>query len=119
MPLLFQQKFRSYKELKQDFADINMLVQTDLELMNGLMKMFVTSTTDRKISILTDLEYLVHQFDNAREFSRMDGFTEIVYPCFNATSVLMRAEAMRLLGSAVQSNPQVQLFMKIIILVPI
>ncbi|XP_069698478.1 nucleotide exchange factor SIL1 [Periplaneta americana] len=102
--------FRSYETLKKEFEALDLDVKTDLELMDELLHRFKSATDEQEIlNILTDLEYLVHQFDNAREFARIGGLTDVVLPSLNATSAAIRAEAIRLLGSAVQSNSAVQI----------
>lgn len=53
-----------------------MSVKTDLEIMNELFKKYRSESIieeDTKLSILTDLEFMVHQFDNALEFIRLGG----------------------------------------------
>lgn len=65
-------KFRSYKELKKDFDELNLAVETDLEILTRLVDQYRTSySDDDRVRILEDLEYLVHQFDNAISFVDM------------------------------------------------
>jgi nucleotide exchange factor SIL1 len=69
-----QKSFRSYETLKKDFEALELTVKTDLELLNELLMRFKSGGDDQKLlNILTDLEYLVHQFDNAQEFAQMGG----------------------------------------------
>ncbi|KAL1137650.1 hypothetical protein AAG570_009346 [Ranatra chinensis] len=63
---------------------------------------------EEEMNILTDLEFLVHQIDNAQEFVK-NGLTDVVFPSLNSTSSKVRYEATKLLGSAVQSNPTAQI----------
>lgn len=66
--------FRSYETLKKDFEALNLTVKTDLELLNELLNRFKSSGDDQiLLNILTDLEYLVHQYDNAQQFAQMGG----------------------------------------------
>nr|CAD7440389.1 unnamed protein product [Timema bartmani] len=108
-----KQKFRSYEVLKKEFKDLKMAVKTDMELMHELLSKYkglsAEADDEDKVTILTDLEYLVHQIDNAQEFARIGGLTDIVYPSMNTSSGSVRAEAIRLLGSAASSNPKVQI----------
>ncbi|XP_067006711.1 nucleotide exchange factor SIL1 [Anabrus simplex] len=111
-----REKFQSYEELKDKFKELNLTVKTDLEVMNELLTRFKAkqavreeSTDDDVLAILTDLEYLVHQFDNAREFIRLGGFTDVILPILNATRFELRSGAAHLIGSAVQSNPKAQI----------
>lgn len=77
--------FRSYEELKQEFGSLNLTVKTDLELLNELVLKIKTLLTNNGheekevVTILKDLEYLVHQIDNAREFVRLGGLVLFVF----------------------------------------
>lgn len=103
-------KFRSYGELKKDFDDLNLAVETDLEILTRLIDQYHTSYSDNdRVSILEDLEYLVHQFDNAISFVDMGGLNQIVLTGINSSSTEVKQGALHLLGSAVQSNPKVQI----------
>ncbi|XP_049810472.1 nucleotide exchange factor SIL1 isoform X1 [Schistocerca nitens] len=109
-----RKRFRSYDELKKKFEELNLNIKTDLELLNELLAKFRASELkedegeDELIAILTDLEYMVHQVDNAKEFVQAGGILEIL-PLLNATSPQLRSVAAHLLGSAAQSNPRVQI----------
>lgn len=58
-----RQKFRSIDELKKDFDKMNMNMKTDVEILIGLFKEYNSSTieTERKVTLLMDIEYYVHQ----------------------------------------------------------
>nr|XP_018911084.1 PREDICTED: nucleotide exchange factor SIL1 [Bemisia tabaci] len=114
-------KYRSYDELKKEFAALNLTMKTDLEIMAGLFESYEkllimyskvsepSLVVESMVTVLTDLEYLVHQIDNAKEFVKSNGFSKIILPSFNITSPTVRTEVMKLLGSATQSNAQVQI----------
>ncbi|PSN54805.1 Nucleotide exchange factor SIL1 [Blattella germanica] len=104
-----KKNFRSYETIKEELKELELNVQTDLELMNELFTKFKSDDQGERLIALTDLEYLVHQFDNAREFVRSGGLTDVVLESLNSSSPLIRAEAIRLLGSAAQSNTAVQI----------
>lgn len=119
------EKFRSYEELKKEFNALNMQVKTDIEIMTGLIENFrkftvVKSNQDAHknsedsedeeiLTTLVDLEYLVHQFDNAQEFAKLNGFSDVIHKSLNSSNGEIRSEALRLHGSATQSNPKVQI----------
>ncbi|KAG8287763.1 nucleotide exchange factor sil1 [Homalodisca vitripennis] len=83
-----KKKYQPYEELKKEFESLKMSVKTDLEVMDELFASYQKVMEKRKthtmeelgnlntlspleeshLSILTDLEYMVHQVDNAREF---------------------------------------------------
>ncbi|XP_026287417.1 nucleotide exchange factor SIL1 [Frankliniella occidentalis] len=109
-----KKKFRSYEDLKEEFGSLNLTVKTDMEILGDLVgkakDIFNTSNDEEDIvTILKDLEYLVHQIDNAREFVRLGGLTNIIIPALNSSSPAVRAKSLWLLGSASQSNPKVQI----------
>jgi len=56
-------QFRPIEELKKDMEALDMLVETDVQVMRKLLNQFnnTNSTTDEKLTALLDLEYLVHQ----------------------------------------------------------
>ncbi|KAK7074106.1 nucleotide exchange factor sil1 [Halocaridina rubra] len=103
-------KFRSYEELKRDFDEMNLTVETDSEILIRLIQHYKSAGSDEeRITLLEDLEYLVHQFDNAISFVDLGGLEYIVKPALNSSSTDIKQEALHLLGSAVQSNPKVQI----------
>lgn len=104
-----QTKFRSMEEIKKDLGDIKLGVKTDIELIKGLFSQFFSSKDEEEMSyILEDLEYYVHQYDNAIDFVSLDGLSKIVLPSLNSTSKTVRKMASYLVGGAMQSNPTFQ-----------
>lgn len=114
------QKFRNYETLKDELKDLKVNVTTDAEVLKTLFKKFKVhkngiSTSSLSVAeienvldILNNLEYLIHQIDNAHLFTDMEGIANIISPCLNSTYQEIQVEALRLLGAAVQSNPKVQ-----------
>ena len=57
-----KKKFRSYEELKEELAKAKMSIKTDAEIVTELVDLFRKTTSDSdKKSILSDLEYYLHQ----------------------------------------------------------
>lgn len=116
-----KQKFRDYETLKKELKALEVNITTNWELLNTYFQKFqphknaVTTGTlmsteiEEILDILYNLEYLLHHIDNAKVFADMQGMTNIISPCLNGTNNEIKAEALRLLGAAVQSNPKVQL----------
>lgn len=102
-------QFRSMEELKKDMAALDMLVETDVQVMRRLLNQFndTNSTTEEKVTALHDLEYLVHQVDNAQNLVSMGGM-QLVVNALNNTDIRLQESAAFVLGSAVSSNPSVQ-----------
>lgn len=84
-----KKKFRTVEELKKEMSELKLSVKTDAEVMDELMQKFkkvqkATKLTDLQrenevVLILKDLEYLLHQVDNAREFIKHNGYVYILY----------------------------------------
>ena len=56
-------KFRSYKELKQDFEALNMDIKTDGEIVTDLLDKLRDEDKGmpEKLPVLAELEYYLHQ----------------------------------------------------------
>lgn len=109
-----EKKYRTYEEIKQELDDINLAPKTDAELLNGLVKDYSaivseSSNSEDILEILEDLEYLVHQYDNAQEFVNLNGFRKVIYKELNSTSTKVRLEVLKLLGTSMQNNPKIQI----------
>lgn len=116
-----KQKFRDYETLKKELKVLEINITTDMELLSNYFQKFQTHKNavtmgsftvlevEEVLDILYNLEYLLHHIDNAKVFADMQGMSKIISPCLNGTNNEIKAEALRLLGTAVQSNPKVQL----------
>ena len=103
-------KFRSMQELKDALGDVQMNMKTDLELLTKLINEFKQSKDDvDKVTILEDLEYYVHQYDNALLFVDMGGLKDIIIPSLNSSNAQIRLHCCLLLSGAAQSNPKFQI----------
>ncbi|KAH0955659.1 hypothetical protein HN011_001345 [Eciton burchellii] len=111
---------RFYETLKEELNALKINITSDSELLKRFFQKFqsykssITTGTltnidiEEVLDILNNLEYLLHQIDNAKIFSDMDGLTKIISPCLNGSNNEIKSEALRLLGAAAQSNPKVQ-----------
>ena len=103
-------KFRSMDELKSELGDVNMQIESDIQIMKKLFNQFKKSSAESdKADIIENLEYYVHQYDNALDFLHLEGFKLIVLPSLNSTNRELRKQACFLMGGAAQSNPQFQI----------
>ncbi|XP_023650743.1 nucleotide exchange factor SIL1 [Paramormyrops kingsleyae] len=102
-------QFRPLEELKKDMAQLDLMVETDFQVMSRLVAQLNRSvaTVEERVAALLDLEYLVHQVDNARDLVSMGGM-KLVIDTLNGTHLQLQESAAFVLGSAVSSNPQVQ-----------
>ncbi|XP_018576931.1 nucleotide exchange factor SIL1 [Anoplophora glabripennis] len=108
-------KFRSYEDLKKEMNSLNLTPKIDAEILTDLFKQFEDEMEREKINIYTiirileDLDFLAHQFDNALEFVRQNGFKEIIYKNLNSSDSQIKQETLKLFGSLVQNNGKVQI----------
>nr|XP_020466969.1 nucleotide exchange factor SIL1 isoform X2 [Monopterus albus] len=102
-------KFRPLEELKRDMAQLDLLVETDTRIMRRLLDQFNSSnsTTEQRLSILQELEYLVHQVDNAQTLCSMGGL-QFILEGLNSSDFRLQENSAFVLGSALASNPVVQ-----------
>ncbi|XP_019362097.1 PREDICTED: nucleotide exchange factor SIL1 isoform X1 [Gavialis gangeticus] len=105
-----RKRFRPIEELKAEFEQLNMRIETDYEIMVKLINKFNSSdsTLDEKIAALYDLEYYVHQVDNAKDFLSLGGL-QLMIDGLNSTEAVMKEHAAFVLGAALSSNPKVQI----------
>ena len=102
--------FRSMEELKAALGDMEMNVETDLEIIKKLFSKFHSSTSEEERAvILEDLEYYTHQYDNALLFVELAGIRDIILPSLNSSQPAVRQKAAHLVAGAAQSNPQFQI----------
>ncbi|XP_069027561.1 nucleotide exchange factor SIL1 [Embiotoca jacksoni] len=104
-----ESKYRPLEELKRDMAQLDLLVETDVQIMRRLLDQFNSSnsTTEQKMSILLELEYLVHQVDNAQSLCSMGGL-QFILEGLNSSDFRLQESSAFVLGSALASNPVVQ-----------
>jgi nucleotide exchange factor SIL1 len=105
-----QEKFRSYDDIKKSLGELNLTPKIDAEVIADLLKKHKEVTTGGKVDkaevlkILEDLDFLAHQYDNAREFVRQNGFQEIIYKNLNRSNTEIKKETLKLMGSLMQNN---------------
>ncbi|XP_061581939.1 nucleotide exchange factor SIL1-like isoform X2 [Cololabis saira] len=102
-------RFRPLEELKQDMAELDLLVETDVQIMGRLLQQLNGSaaTTEQRLSLLLELEYLVHQVDNAQTLCSMGGL-DLILGGLNSSDFRLQESSAFVLGSALSSNPVVQ-----------
>ncbi|NWY03508.1 SIL1 factor, partial [Nothoprocta ornata] len=105
-----RKKFRPIEKLKEEFEKLNVKLETDYEIMVKLIGKFNSSasTLDEKVAALYDLEYYVHQVDNAKDFLSLGGL-QLVINGLNSTEAVIKEHAAFVLGAALSSNPKVQI----------
>lgn len=103
------QQFRSIDEIRKELEEADLFVKKDIEIITHLVKMLNSSSSNlsEKEHALDELEYYVHQIDNARDLHSIGGLA-LVVKLINSTEPSLASRATYVLGSAAQSNPQVQ-----------
>ncbi|XP_067645445.1 nucleotide exchange factor Sil1 [Eurosta solidaginis] len=115
--------FKTYDELKKSFKDFQKNFQTDAELITQLIYQYKNLTKDEQelsislktkittqLRILEDLDYLVHQIDNALLFIDKGGLEDIILPLVvNETNINLRVKGIRVLGALTLNNPKAQI----------
>jgi len=97
------------EELKEELKAGEMKVTEDYITMKGLVARFEEEEAEEvKVSCLEELEFHVHQYDNALDFVQLGGLASTVLPGLNSSSPLLRKASAFLLGGAAQSHPEVQ-----------
>ncbi|XP_042547971.1 nucleotide exchange factor SIL1 isoform X1 [Dipodomys spectabilis] len=101
--------FRPIEELKKAFDELNVVIETDMQIMVRLINKFNSSSSslEEKIAALFDLEYYVHQMDNAQDLLSFGGL-QVVINGLNSTEPMVKEYAAFVLGAAFSSNPKVQ-----------
>uniref|UniRef100_A0A1B0DLZ8 Uncharacterized protein n=1 Tax=Phlebotomus papatasi TaxID=29031 RepID=A0A1B0DLZ8_PHLPP len=91
-------KFRTYEDIKHELKDeLNMDVKTDAEIVTSFIKKYEGlkkgTVNPEVIKILEELEYLVHQIDNANNFVDQNGIEKIIIPnIVNQTNSIIRTK---------------------------
>lgn len=110
-----KETFKSYEKIKEELEGVQLTIKSDAEVLKDLIQKHSDVIKSKNfieeelLIILEDLEYLVHQYDNAVEFINLNGF-QIVYTHLNSSNVAIKLEAIKLLGSSIQNNPKVQIY---------
>lgn len=110
-------KYKSYEEIRQELKDAQLDVKTDSDIMADLFEHFneirqagqlADATIKTELdAIFEDLQYLVHQIDNAVDFINRQGIEQVIWPALNQTeSSTLKVHGFKLLGTVVQNNPK-------------
>ncbi|KXJ70583.1 hypothetical protein RP20_CCG023086 [Aedes albopictus] len=109
-------KFKTYDEIKKELKDVNLEVKSDSDIMSALFERFAEILKSKNLAensvkaeldvMFEDLQYLVHQIDNANEFIDRQGLEHIIWPSLNQTESTLKIHGLKLLGTVVQNNPK-------------
>ncbi|CAL1527738.1 unnamed protein product [Lymnaea stagnalis] len=101
--------FRSYDELKKAMQDMNMAVKTEGEIVTELTAKLKGPYDDVESlkSLLVDIEYYLHQIDNAKLFADLGGL-ETMLKLMNNSNDDIRESVTHAIAAGLQSNAKVQ-----------
>eukprot|EP00118_Oscarella_pearsei_P018415 m.188622 g.188622 ORF g.188622 m.188622 type:complete len:449 (+) comp39391_c1_seq4:682-2028(+) len=88
-------------------AGINMRSEVEIMMTHVETLANAESTKEARLHALNELEYYLHQIDNARDLNTIGGLV-LVVRCLNDTDAEIRSAAAMALGAAAQSNSAVQ-----------
>lgn len=75
---------------------------TEFEKVEVLVQHYANSSRENKMAILDDLEFFLHQYDNARDFMTIGGLETIVRTALADRDPEMRAKGAQVFSSCVQ-----------------
>ena len=90
--------------IKQEFQGANIWMKKDIEIMQDLVAKLNNSesTKSEMIAALEELEYLVHQIDNARDLDIIGGLKLVVNLLNQTRDDEIQSQAAYVIGSAAQ-----------------
>ncbi|ALC46903.1 CG10420 [Drosophila busckii] len=108
---------RSYAELRKAYKDFQKNFRTDGEVIVQLLEQYrnfsktpLASELKPKFNVLDNLEYMLHQIDNALVFIDSGGLEDVLLPIVvNDTNTDLKVSAMRVLGALTANNPKAQI----------
>lgn len=95
--------FRSIDEIRKELEGVDLFLKKDIEEISKHVEILNTSSSSlaEKEHALDELEYYVHQIDNARDLDTIGGLS-LVIKFMNSSQESLRTRACYVLGSAVQ-----------------
>uniref|UniRef100_H2YXH2 Nucleotide exchange factor SIL1 n=1 Tax=Ciona savignyi TaxID=51511 RepID=H2YXH2_CIOSA len=110
-------KFKSMDEIRSALGDLEVKQESDVQVMlrllgvirgyEGSPEVVGSQGHLELVTALQDIEYYIHQIDNANDFVKLGGFPDVI-KLLNHSMSEVREESIHLIGSAAQSNPPVQ-----------
>lgn len=96
---------------KRDYEMLRMSTKSDAEIVTALhdqLKDYALLQKEDLRNILSELEFFLHQIDSAQLFAELGGIS-LLLNLLNSTDLDVKHDTAFVLGSAMQSNPVVQL----------
>ena len=98
-------KYRSIEEIKSELEGVNLWMKEDIEIMQEMVDKInkSKSTKGEILEALDQLEYYVHQIDNARDLDSIGGLA-LVVNFLNQSDEDTKSHAAHVIGSAAQRS---------------
>ncbi|OQR69156.1 nucleotide exchange factor SIL1-like [Tropilaelaps mercedesae] len=103
-----KQTFRDMSAIEKDFEHLHLKpVKSESYTIQELLQKFRSKTSihEEKQRCLKEMEFLLHQYDVARDFVKMRGVRDLLNALNDTT---LQSDAALALGAALQGNPTVQ-----------
>ncbi|CAH8492624.1 unnamed protein product [Dicrocoelium dendriticum] len=102
--------FRSYENIKSEFATLNLTIRSDLEIMDKLLNELRQglASEERYLTIFEDLSYLLHQVDNGVHLAENGGLL-LLQPFLSHENSLLQRASLLCLSAAIQGNAVVKI----------
>lgn len=91
------ERYKSIKESKVHFTSETILLKETLETYSK------ESNLEKRIALLSDMEYFVHSIDLANDFFQIGGF-DLLQKHLNETNTNIQAAVLNVFGASIQSN---------------
>lgn len=105
-------KFRSMEEIRADLEELEVEQESDFSVMSRMLSVAVNhmKLASERLAALADLEFYLHQVDNANDFIKIEGLDKMLTMVTGAgEEESLRREAVHVAGVAMQGNANVQI----------
>ena len=92
---------RSYQDLQDIVSDRQIAFNTEFEKVQVLLSQYANASREARLAILEDLEFYLHQYDNARDFVAVGGLEAVARPAMES-----QEEEFRVRGRCTKSSKE-------------
>ncbi|RWS01697.1 nucleotide exchange factor SIL1-like protein [Dinothrombium tinctorium] len=103
-----KRRFRSFEMFKKESETITFNPKTETQVLKELTKKYISANNEQRINILNNIEYLIHDYDVALDFVKLNGL-KLILPDLNNSDYRCKEIIAKTLGSAAQNNVKVQM----------
>ena len=92
---------RSYQDLQDIVSERQIAFNTEFEKVQVLLSQYANASREARLAILEDLEFYLHQYDNARDFVAVGGLEAVARPAMES-----QEEEFRVRGRCTKSSKE-------------